>query len=61
MHETLIESLNNQLKSDEFNRSQLSMLKKQNDKELETKLAKMEADNEKLKTYKMVMHYATSL
>lgn len=61
MHETVIDSLNSQLKSDEFNRSQLSMLKKQNDKELDNKLLKLEADNEKLKTYKMVMHYATSL
>lgn len=61
MHQNIVASLNERLKSDEFNRSQIAHLKNMNENDMRGKIKSYEAQISKLKNFKLILKYATTL
>lgn len=60
-HQDLVSSLNERLKSDEINRYHLEQFKNLSQNEMRDKVVKFEAQILKLKNFKIILKYATTL
>lgn len=61
MYENMIDNLNERLKKDEINQNQIAQLKNMNENETKDKFKHYEAQIAKLKNFKLVLKYATTM